>query len=421
MSSAPESPFAGLVSDVERTVLDNGLRVLVREVYPSQVVALSIWVGVGSVFEASHQAGYSHFLEHMLFRNRAAGHGISYELQALGGYLNGFTSYECTCYWSVFSERHFERVIELQRQAVLGACFGQEECLREAEVILEELKMREDDPSAYCFEQLLEVAYPDHAYGRPIIGRAEVLESVRPQPLEQFYRQFYVPENMAVVVVGGISAERVLPLVKACFGTTGSVPPPARQPGRMANGERRRRVLEGDIAGTHLQVAFPIPDLYSDEAFACDLLACVLGRGRSSRLHRCLRERDNCVSRIGSSLFLGREPGQFVIQAVLPNRHLETAEAALWRELERVRQGDISEHELHKARNMVESSYIFGQETVEGQARKLGYYEMMGDHRLADDYVRRLWRVDLEGLRSAAARFLDPASSSTVVYGGLQD
>ncbi|MCA9794989.1 MAG: insulinase family protein, partial [Candidatus Eremiobacteraeota bacterium] len=366
-------------------------------------------------------AGYSHFLEHMLFRNRAAGHGISYELQALGGYLNGFTSYECTCYWSVFSDRHFERVLEIQKQAVLEAHFGQEECRREAEVILEELKMREDDPAAFCFEQLLEVAYPEHAYGRPIIGRTEVLESVRPHHLEDFYRRFYVPENMAVVVVGGISAERVLPLVEASFGQARSAAAPGRQPGSIGAAGPRRRQLEGDIAGAHLQLAFPIPDLFSDEAFACDLLACVLGRGRSSRLHRCLRERDNHVSRIGSSLFLGREPGQFVIQAVLPKPKLESAETALWSELERVRQGDISEHELHKARNMVESSYIFGQETVEGQARKLGYYEMMGDFGLADDYVRRLWQVDLEALRAAAARFLDPAVCSTVVYAGTHD
>lgn len=398
-----------------RATLDSGLTVLVKQVYPSKVAGLSIWIRSGSIDETDEEAGYCHFLEHLLFRGTGA--GMASEIQSLGGYLNGFTSHECTCYWTVLPARHLEMVLPVMARSVTGAVFDEADCDREREVILEELKMREDEPVSYCLEHLFGHAFRGHPYGRPIIGTEGSLRAADGRSLGRFYREHYRPDRMAVVVVGGLDEASVLRSVEAVFQAP---PPDTRGPRRPqwpeAEHQPGRVTLQGEISSAQLQIGFPLPNLFQRDSFAADLLACILGRGRSSRLHRTLREELNLVSRVTASPFLGSQRGLFLVQAMLPADQVEEAETAVYAELERIAQGDVDAHELQKARNIVESAYVFGQETVEGQGRKLGYYEMMGDYRLSDDYVRKLWEIELEDLARVASRYLTADQATVAAY-----
>jgi zinc protease len=412
----PEPPGL-LASDAERVVLPNGLTVLVKEVYPTSVVSLSLWVGVGSVHEPDPAAGISHFVEHMLFKGtekRPVGR-LAQEVHELGGYLNGFTSYECTCYWIVLPSRHFATALEIASDALLHPLFDDQECRREAQVILEEMRMYQDRPDYYCFEKLMALAFPRHRYGRPIIGTEEVVGRLSPEELRAHYRRYYRPNNMAVVVVGDIEAGEALRQVEQALGgiEPGPVERSRSEPEEPQTGMRRLD-LEGDLSNAHLQAGFHISDLFSEEAYAYDLLSSILGEGRSSRLNQALRERLGLVTSISCSAFLEKDPGLLVVEAVLPPDHLAPAEEALLAELEAVAVGGVSERELQKAKNMVEAHYVMGQETVEGQGRKLGYYEMLGDYTLAQTYVSRLARVSCDDVAAAAARALRRDNCSLV-------
>lgn len=414
-----EVPFSTLASDVSRRVLPNGVRVLVKEVYPTRVVSVGLWAGVGSVDDPEDQLGISHFVEHLLFKSSGdQGEGaLARSLHELGGYLNGFTTHECTCYWAVLPSRHFQSGLGLLAQAVGSPRFLDEECRREEEVIRQELRMYQDRPDAFCFERLLALAFPRHPYGRPVLGREETLLRLDPDRLRQHYNRYYGSSNLAVVVVGEVEAELVFQAVSEAMGEWRPGQASLRQPlrGRYDQGYRVEE-HRGPIQTGHLQLAFAIPELADADVYACDLLASMLGRGRSSRLARELRDRRGLVSQVKAGTMIERDPGLLVVEAVLPPDGFEAVEGALWDELERLAREGIPERELQRARNQAEANFVMAQETVEGQGRKLGYYEMIGDYTLADRYVARLTQVEEKELVQAARRYLNRENASLVRY-----
>lgn len=414
-----EVAWSGLSSDTHRSVLDNGLRVLVKEVYPASVVSLAIWVGVGALHEPDEVAGISHFVEHMLFKGtqrRPVGR-LAREIHALGGYLNGFTSYECTCYWIVLPSRHLSSVLEVATDALLHPLFDPAEAGREIGVILDEMRMYQDRPDYFCMEKLLRLAFPRHRYGRPVIGLESSLRALDASLLRSHYDSFYAPNNMAVTVVGDVDAGRALSALRGALGDVPARPLDLRRSEPEPPQEGMRRLdLEGDLASAHLQMGFRIPSLFGPDSFACGLLASLLGDGRSSRLGQRLRERRGLVTRIGCSALLERDPGLLIVDCTLPSEHLEAVEAEIFEELDTLCREGATDHEMQKARNRAEASFVFGQETVEGQGRKLGYYEMLGDHTLAEDYVRRLAAVTAEEVLQSARRYLRPEQCSVVRY-----
>lgn len=400
-------------------VLPNGVRVLVKEVYPTRVVSLGLWAGVGSVDDPEDQLGISHFVEHLLFKsNGESGEGaLARSLHELGGYLNGFTTHECTCYWAVLPSRHFQAGLAQLAGAIASPQFLEAECRREEDVIRQELRMYQDRPDAFCFERLLALAYPDHPYGRPILGREDTLKGLDRGRLERHYRRFYGASNLAVVVVGEVESELVFESVGRVMGGWQDGEKTRRSPlkGRFGRGHRAEE-YRGPINTGHLQVAFAIPELTSPDVYACDLLGSMLGRGRSSRLARELRDRRGLVSQVKTGTMIERDPGLLVVEAVLPAENFEAVEQALWEELARLAQEGVPERELARAKNQAEASFVMAQETVEGQGRKLGHYEMMGDHRLAEHYVTCLTGVDESQIRDAARRFLVRENASLVRY-----
>lgn len=408
-----------LASDVQRHVLANGLTVLVKEVYPASVVSLSIWSRVGSLDEDDAEAGISHFLEHMLFKGtprRPVGR-IAQEVHGLGGYLNGFTSYECTCYWIVLPSRCFSTALDIEADAILHPLLDPDEIEKEAKVIVEELKMYEDRPESYCFQNLLRTAFTAHPYGRPVIGYEDVIRRTTADDLARHYERFYQPNNMCVTVVGDVKAEQAVAEIEHALGhlvvgevTRDTLVLEPRQSGL------RRCDTEGGIAAAHLQLGFHIPTIFDDDTSACDILASVLGEGRSSRLYRRLRERDALVSTVGSSIFAEKDPGLFVVDAVLEPHQLDATFEAVVEEIGRITDEGVEDRELQKAKNLVEASYIFSQETVEGQGRKLGYHEMLGDYMLAERYVENLYKVSAEDVARAARRYLTEDNCTVVTY-----
>jgi zinc protease len=417
--SAHEIPHALLASQVTRKTLKNGLTVLVKEVYPASVVCLSIWAKVGSCREDDAKAGISHFVEHMLFKgtkNRQVGK-IAQEIHGLGGYINGFTSYDCTCYWIVLPSAYFTTALEIQADAVRNPLFLPEEVEKEGSVIIEEIKMYQDRPESFCYEKLMALAFTKHRYRRPIAGYEDVVASLRCGDLVDFYNSYYRPNNMAVVIVGDVTTEKAVRAVNRCFGgMTRADIPSSPSPSEPQQRKGRSRSYEGDIRSSHLQMGFHAGGIFHPETHACDLLASILGEGRSSRLHQSLREKSALVTGISSSILAEREEGIFMIEAAMDRKNIREARRIILQEIDKVKEQGVTGYELEKAKNMVESSYIFSQETVEGLCKKLGYYEMMGDFTLTDTYIQKLYEVTLEEIQAVARKYLVEKNLSVVEY-----
>src|SRR5471032_2362802 len=206
---------------VERTVLPNGLTVILKRDASAALASVQVWVKTGSIHEGAQLgAGLSHFVEHMLFKGtpRRAGREISATVQAHGGYINAYTTFDRTVYYIDLPSEHTGVAIDLLADAVLHSTLPAEEVAKEREVILREIAMTKDDPDNRLWENLFATAFREHPYRQPIIGHREIFSAVTPDDLLGYYHARYVPNNLVVVIVGDIDVAATVAGIEKHFG-----------------------------------------------------------------------------------------------------------------------------------------------------------------------------------------------------------
>jgi zinc protease len=392
-----------------RDVLPNGIPVIIQEHRASDVVAVQLWVRAGGRDEAASELGLAHYLEHMLFKGTATRPPgfIERDVEGVGGRINAGTSWDYTFYHTVLPSRQASAAIEML--ADVGVNAGLEAGLLEAEkqVVLEEMRLNDDNPRRFLVRQLFAAAYESHPYGRPLIGRPELITALSRDTLVSFYRRHYVPEMFALVVVGAVDRDEILRVARATLGSlprtgAGRLPPP---PAPTPRSVRVDAVRPGGQA--HLGLAWLAPRLDHADTPALDLLMSILGRTKTSRLVASLRERQGLVSAIGSSLSSMEAGGLVLITTQLEPEQLARAEAEILDEIRRVRDGGVTAAELRRAIVAAEVQHEFSIETAEGRARAYGHAETTW--RLEEEltYVARLRSVSASQVHAAARRYLD--------------
>jgi zinc protease len=396
-----------------RITLENGVTVVLDPGRNVPVAALQVWVKVGSADESEEEAGLCHFVEHMAFKGtarRKAGE-MAKEVESVGGVVNAFTSYENTVYHVVLPSRHLEAGVELLADAVLNASFDPFELEKERQVILEEIRMGQDQPSRRLIRQTLAALYSKHPYRRPVIGYEKTVKAVTRETMDAFYRRHYTPDRMVFVAAGDFDAEGMERLVRERFGGSpagrSARPPRQPEPVRSIPG---KIVSDGQYRETYLQVAFPaVPAGDPDEA-SLDALAHLAGGGESSRLVRSVRLEQKLVNSISATSFGLRDSGVFMIEATLDADRLEKALEAILREVVRLAEEDVPREDLDRFRILAESRSVYERQTVQGRARKQGYVEtLMGDLDFERRYLLQVAGLSPKDLSLAARRYLDPS------------
>ncbi len=393
--------------------LDNGLKCILEKREGSGVVAIQVWVKVGSRFEADRVAGITHFIEHLIFKGTEDA-GVRYEIapkiEAMGGSINAFTSHETTVYHIVMPAHSFETGFRLLADSVRKPAFPQDELEKEKKVIIEEIKMGEDDPQRKLFTELFRVSYPDHPYGRPIIGYRESVSAIDRTDILSYFKEHYTPSNMAVVVVGDFDERRVRDLLDRHLnwqaeekGAGTQVLADERGPGK----EAPVTVVEKEVAESYLALSYPIGPFLHHDTPVLDVLGRVLTDGDSSRLQATLKHEKGLVTDTDSYVFTPRERGLFVLLATFRGDDHEGVAAAIEAELGRISREGLDAWEVEKAKNLVAASYIYGVESVQGKAHLMGNLEALADDpAYADTYLRAVGSVTTADLMSALAAYL---------------
>src|SRR5258708_22155066 len=194
-----------------RVKLGNGATLLIKEDHATPVVSLNIWIEAGSIDEKPEERGMAHLIEHMIFKgtNKRGVGEISREVEAAGGYLNAFTSFEHTCFYVVLPSDQIEKALEIEFDAYFNSTFDGGELKKEKEVVFEEMRMRQDDPWSWYWELLFKILYQKNPYHSPAIGDIEILTKVPPYTLLIYYKTHYVPANTVISIVGDISPRQV--------------------------------------------------------------------------------------------------------------------------------------------------------------------------------------------------------------------
>lgn len=401
-----------------RVVLDNGLTVIVHENHAAEIVTLYAWVKVGSRDETEELNGAAHFVEHMLFkgtRKRKVGQ-ISREVESLGGILNASTWYDWTSYYIVAAGRFFEKILDIQADALMNSTFDPEEFERERLVVIEELSRREDTPSTRTYDVLSTTAWTVHPYKRFPGGTRPVIRAMTRDGLFAFYKTYYVPGTVTVVVAGDVNADDVVTKVRRAYGAwRGALPPRPPASPEPAFTAVRRTVLDQEVRVTSMRLGWLGPGVRDRDIYAADVLLYALGRGQASRLARTVRDRLRLVQQIGVSFDTLADPGLFTIFAVTEPDAQGRAEEAILAEIASIRNEGITEEELRRAKTLLEGETIVGTHTSRGMAFNLGVYATIADMEFALTYLDRVRQVTHEDVQRAAQRFLDPQRYAIVV------
>lgn len=403
---------------VHRTLLPNGLTVLVHEDHSAPVAAVVTYVKAGYFDETDDIVGIAHVLEHMYFKGtptRGVGE-IARQTKASGGYLNAATIYDHTSYYAVLPIEGFDAGLAIQADAYANSLIEADELRRELEVIIEEAKRKEDNPGAVTTETLYELLHDRHRIRRWRIGREGPLRALRREQLVGFYRNFYRPSNTILVVAGDVDPARTTARVAQLYGALpdGAV---SRSPGpqEVAPPGRRYRERAGDIAETQLAFGWRTPGTRHDDTAPLDLAAGVLSSGRASRLYRAVRER--CLaSSVSAYNYTPTDLGVFVVHADGPSDRAAAASAAMWREVRALCEDGVAPSDLERAQRLFESRWLRRLETMEGQANFLAEWEALGDWRWADAYAARMLGATPDEVTEAARRHLAPEQASLMVY-----
>ncbi|GBD39325.1 putative zinc protease [bacterium HR37] len=394
---------------VTKLRLENGLTVLLEENHSAPVVSVNVWVKVGSVCEQEGEYGLAHVHEHMVFKGtekRSVGE-IARVIEGDGGDINAFTSFTQTVYYVTIASRFLDTALDVLSDAMGNATFDAGELRKELEVILEEIRRGEDIPSRVLSERLFAEAYRVHPFRRPIIGTRESVSSFTREKVLNFYRKWYSPNNMVLVVVGDFDTGKVIPKIKEMFGTLKPKPvPDCRVPQEPPQNELRPFVFDKAVQEGYFSLAFHIPDVRHEDSPVLDVIAHILGGGESSRLYRRVKEDKGLVTRIYSYSFTPKYPGLFVVGGTLDPDKASSALSEILKETYRLKYEPVSLEELSRAKVNIESESIYSKETVQGQAQKLGYYEVeAGDYKYESEYLWRISQVTQEDIIRVARKY----------------
>jgi len=407
---------------VERHILPNGLTLVHRPDFSSEVVSVQVWVKTGSIHENSLiGSGLSHYLEHMLFKgtSRRDGKSISREVHAMGGSINAYTTFDRTVYYIDAPSAAFTEVVDVLSDIVMHSVLPVHEVERERAVILREIDMGLDDPDRQLGQALFRTAFQRHPYREPVIGHRALYEQVTSEELREYYHARYVPNNMVVTVVGAVAPEECHAEIEKRFGAVprGRLAPVQieSEPVQLA---ARREDIVGDYNIFRGGLGFKVPHLSHPDSPRLDALAHALGGGESSLLWERLRNRQNLVNYIDCRNWNPGGNGLFWISYVCDASKSVEVEKAILDLLAEVAEKGLPESVVEKARRQALSSEINGRKTMSGQASRLGLGEVViGDIYYGRRYLQRLQAVCTGDLQAAAQRYLINESMSIVTLG----
>lgn len=404
---------------VERYTLPNGLTVLLKPDHAAPVSSVQVWVKTGSIHEGEHLgAGLSHYLEHMLFKgtSRRAGREISATVQAHGGYINAYTTFDRTVYYIDVPGNHTGVAIDLLADAVLHSTLPADEVTKEKDVILREIDMCLDDPDQRLSQALFETAFRTHPYRQPIIGHREVFAANTRDDLVAYYRARYVPNNLVLVIVGDFDPVATRAAIVEHFGRAPRVRlAPVLVPDEAVQLARRDMHLHEDVQVSRAGLGWQIPGLAHPDAPALDMLAMVLGHGDSSLLWQAIREKARLVHSIDAMSWSPGTSGLFYISYLADPEKRVPAEQAILRELDRIAAKGVSAAALAKAVRQAVTSEVNMRKTMSGQASRLGAGEVVvGDINYTRQYFERLFALTPAKLRQVMHTYLVPEKLTVV-------
>lgn len=411
--------------DIRSTTLSNGLLVLTERMPHLRSVSMGIWLDAGSRDETPETNGISHFLEHMVFKGTTSRSAQQFarEVDALGGNLDAFTGKEAVCFSMKVLDDNVPAALDLLTDLVLHPTFAPEDITREQGVILEEIKMDEDNPDYLVHELFTQNFWPGHSLGRPILGTAKTVSGFTQQLILSEYAYRFTPANMVFAAAGNLHHDQFLALVESAFAslaaTSGERLPRSSRPDiRPHITLKNKRSLE------QVQLCLAVPSLpvAHEDRYALFILNSILGGGMSSRLFQSIREDRGLAYSIYSELNPFRDTGSLAVYAGCAVDRAREVLSLTLAELARMKNEPVPADDLKRAKDQIKGNMVLGLESSSSRMSSLARQQMYhGRFFSADEITAEVDRVTPDDLQRLARQLFHPEALALTLLGKLGD
>ena len=406
---------------VHTETLPNGLVVITEPMEHVHSVSVGIWLRTGSRCEPPGLNGISHFIEHMVFKGttRRTAEDIAREVDSVGGMLDAFTSKEMVCFNTRVLDEHLPKAFDVLADMVLDPKFAEDEIDREKSVILEEIRMTQDNPEDLVHELFTQNFWAPHALGKPILGTPETVSAFSRDTLRTWFKQRYAPNNMVITAAGHLTHAQLVDLVSERFANGTSAGADAAEDTPQAASHVTLRTKH-ELEQVHICMGVPALPMTDRRRFGVAVLNNVLGGGMSSRLFQNIRERQGLAYAIFSELNSYRDAGALSVYA---GTSLDTASQlvrSVLDEFRRLRDEPLSVEELRRAKDHLKGATLLALEGSGQRMNSLARYHMyFKRHFTAQDLIALLESVTVEDVQQLAREFFQPGRMAASVVGNL--
>jgi len=414
--------MTGETRNVQREMLPNGMTIITEEMQHIRSISIGIWVKAGSRDEDQQWNGISHFIEHMVFKgteSRSA-EAIARQVDSIGGNMDAFTAKECVCFNVKVLDEHLPIALDVLSDLVLHPVFSQEDIDRERGVILEEIKMDEDNPDYLVHEIFTQNFWKDHPLGRPILGTKDTVKKFERKTVLDSYKQRFVPGNLIVCAAGNLKHAEFVRLVSNYFE---SMKP--RQNGFHSAPPKiaSRIVLRNKKSLEQVQICVGVPShhMAHEKRHASYILNTLLGGGMSSRLFQNIRERQGLAYAIYSDLNPYRDTGCLSVYAGTSRESAQKVVRSIVSEFRKLKQDLVPEEELRRSKDQLKGSLMLSLESSTARMSNLARQEMYFDRFFSlDELIERIESVTAAELMELAEQFFRTESIAVTALGNLQ-
>lgn len=407
---------------VNKTTLENGVRILTEKMPHSRSVSMGVWVSVGARDERASEGGLCHFIEHMIFKGtrKRSAFQIAKEFDSIGGYSNAFTAMENTCYHAKVLDSHLETMVDILTDIFLNSVFDTHEVEKERPIIFQEIGMLEDSPDEYLHLLAGQTFWGDHPLGRSILGTRENIQNLGAEKIKAFFRRLYQPDRMIISAAGNVEHGRLVDLVGPLFETlerhNGL---PARHKPRQHS---RINVCFRELEQTHICVAsrgLPITD---PERYKFSLLNTIFGGNMSSRLFQEIRERRGLAYSVYSFSNSYFDSGMSGASAGVDPVNAHESARVILEQMRRMAAEPVSSPELQAAKEYTKGNLLLATESNDNQMVRLAQNEFhFGREVPLSEVVSKIEAVTAADILDLARHLFKAGENAITIVGPVSD
>lgn len=396
-------------SQAQMYKLDNGQTVVVQEVKNNPIVTIDTWIKTGSIDEEDSNNGVAHFLEHLFFKGTKTHEPGEFDkiLETKGAITNAATSKDFTHYYITIPSKDFDLAMDLHGDMILHPLIPRKEMEKERKVVLEEISKDLNSPTKIMQDNLNSMLYTTHPYKRKVIGRSDVIETITRDQVLSFYNKNYSPSNMVTVIIGDVDANHAIEKTKEAFNAEYKKQTKTIYTKEAPLTKQQKKVEYLDTESGYMVIGFRGTPIDDKDSYALDVLATILGDGRSSVLNQVLKEKKRIAFSVDAGNSTFRDDGIFYISANYEPTKCKIVQDTIFNEIEKIQKNGITDDQLKLAKNIIERSTYYSRESITNIATEIGYtMALTNDIKFYDTYLDNIKNVSKEDVKKVAEKYL---------------